>query len=155
MVDNTGARLYYKINATTWYGFDLTYNSITIDTVNLDRRGKPELILQCYGYAYGSGGGFGIGAFMVINIDSFPIELMNVANFCSEEKFGRSYNGLVNFSLDFERKIFCRNGSITVNRNNLRKLNSIKRKAGNNCELNQIPSGDYRMIGGRLTLQTK
>ena len=53
MVDNNGAELYYKKDSTTWYGIHLDYEHITIDTVNLDNIGKPELILKCYAYSYG------------------------------------------------------------------------------------------------------
>ena len=159
MVDNNGAELYYKKDSTAWYGIHLNYEHIMIDTVNLDNAGKPELILNCYAYSYGSGGGSGTGAFIVINVDSFPIELMNVKNFCSQESFGRTYGddtiSAPAYSVNYKRKIVCRDHLIVVSSNNLSELNLFKQTTGDQCELTQIPSGIYRMIAGRLMLQMK
>lgn len=157
MVDNNGADLYYKKDSTAWYGIQLNYEHITIDTVNLDNLGKPELILNCYAYAYGSGGGSGTGAFIVINVDSFPTELMNVTNSCSQESFGRTYGDdtISNpaYSVEYKRNIVCKDSLIIVSSNNLAELKLFRKTSGNQCELTQIPSGTYRMIGGRLILQ--
>ena len=159
MVENDGAKLYYKKDSNTWYGIDLNYEHITIDTVNLDNLGRPELILNCYAYRYGSGGGSGNGAFIVINIDSYPTELMHVNNCCSQESFGRSYRNdntsTPAYSVEYQRKIVCKNRSIIVSANNLSELKLFKQTTRDQCELTQIPSGIYRMIGGRLMLPVK
>ena len=158
-VDNEGSELYFKKENTIWYGIHLDYEHIKIDLVNLDNKGKPELILNCYAYAYGSGGGNRYGAFIVINIDSIPIELMNVKFSCFEEAFGHINvdNSITTqaYSESFERNISCKNRSIIVTPNNLTKLKKFKKITGVECVLTKIPSGIYTMIDGRLTLRNK
>lgn len=159
MVDNEGAKLYYKKDSVIWYGIYLNYEHITVDTVNLDNKGKPELILKCHAYSYGSGGGSETGAFIVINIDGIPIELMNVKNYCSQESFGRTYRddtiSTPAYSIVYGKRIVCKDRLIVVGSNNLSELRLFKQTAGEECELTQLPSGTYRMIAGRLMLQMK
>jgi hypothetical protein len=156
---NSGAELYYKKDSITWFGIHIDYDNIEVDTVNLDNAGRPELILKCKGYIYGSGGGDGTGAFIVFNIDKFPLELMNVKNFCSEEAFSRTYGDnpepTPGYFGEYERQISCENRSIIINRNSLSALKEYKETTGYDCDLTQIPSGVYKMIEGRLTLVSK
>jgi hypothetical protein len=145
-----GVELYYKKDSAVWYGIYIEYSHVEVDTVNLDNSGKPELILKCSNSFYGAGGGSTTGAFMVINIDNFPIELMNLINSCSEEVFTRVFGDDRDTSAyldEYERDIICENRSIIVK--------DYIETTEQNCDLTRIPTGIYKMIEGRLTLVTK
>jgi hypothetical protein len=156
LINNAGSELYFKKDFSDyWYGFHLDWNHVKLDTVNLDRQGKAEILLNCEGCSYGKGGGSCEGAFIVINIDSIPMQLMNVIVYCRVEQFSRFYGNdtipCEGFYEEYRRKISFNDNSITIYPNDVKRIRAFEDKVGGmSCGLTPIPSGQYKLIEGQL-----
>lgn len=154
--ESQGGRIFYHQDSdTNWTVIDIEYNQVTIDTINLDGKGKAELILKCKGCSYGSGGGSCFGALIILNTDSIPISLLNVRNYCSEETFAREYGEGVTTeynNTEIVRPISIKNRIIYIS-----QLDEINRKkwVDNGCELTSIPSGRYQLKNGKIRMLKK
>lgn len=143
------SELFYK-SRSGWTKINIPYNQLEIDTLNLDNKGRPEIIVRAEGCNYGSGGGTCSGAFMVIGIDSVPIVLMDVKNICSEEIFPRQFEDGGNIrgkSVSFTRQITVADRSVKI-AGMTKKQRRQWREIG--CACTAIPAGTYRLVHGNM-----
>jgi hypothetical protein len=138
-----GTMLAYRATGSndTWITFALPFSDplITILESNLDKKGRPEIIVKGELREYGSDGGQGFLKFLVFNVDHGAVQLMDITYSCFEEGFGRQ--GAKPFVQGVSRKVAVRDGIIIV---------SPLQRGRQLCALTKIPAGNYVLSGGLI-----
>lgn len=143
---------YSNNNGKQWVCFPLPFTEPTNNfrLINLDGKGKPELIVTGEVLNYGSGGGSGLTGMVIINVDSVPTQLFKVFYGCRVESFGdRNQDGAGAYTLVCERHITIPNRKIIVGA--MPKPSKELMEEGD-CYLTALPKGTYVMKKGRIQL---
>jgi hypothetical protein len=127
-----------------------------LDTVNLDGRGAPELVLRFHPAAYGSGGGTAWDHVSVLDVSSTPMLIFRALLAAEDEAFG-GYAMMHGYKIPpGEQYTGCKR-SFKVHRRELvlGPVRTIGNTKTRDCTLTNLAAGRYRYQNGRVLLVGK
>lgn len=142
--------LYLDLKNQGWVFVSIgEYNRVKMDTINLDKKGNPEIILNCLLESRGSGSSSAEAIIMIIARDSVPRCLLTVNNYCMFETFPRVYD-----TYSVSECYYEASRDVKFSRQTIRISPAIKSKNKTSgdcgCDLGIIPPGYYRLINGKI-----
>lgn len=125
--------------------------STSLDTINLDGRGAPEVVIRFHPASYGSGGGTAWDYVSVLDVTSTPTLIFQALLASEEEAFG-GYAAMHGYQLPPGEQFTGCKRSFGVRRRELvlGPIQTIGNTKRADCSLTRLPAGRYCYRGGKV-----